>query len=68
MIYYPRAEHNITMPWERLTSQGGAFDWFRFWLLGEEDPNPAKADQYERWREMRELDASRQLGQLGVMH
>lgn len=25
-------------------------DWFRFWLQGVEDPDPAKADQYARWR------------------
>jgi hypothetical protein len=36
-----------------MTSQGGAVDWFRFWLLGQEDPDPAKAEQYKRWRAMR---------------
>jgi dipeptidyl aminopeptidase/acylaminoacyl peptidase len=30
-------------------------DWFRFWLHGYEDPDPAKAGQYQRWRELREL-------------
>jgi dipeptidyl aminopeptidase/acylaminoacyl peptidase len=28
-------------------------DWFRFWLKGEEDPDPAKGDQYGRWHRMR---------------
>jgi dipeptidyl aminopeptidase/acylaminoacyl peptidase len=28
-------------------------DWFRFWLKDEEDPDPRKAEQYTRWREMR---------------
>lgn len=28
-------------------------DWFSFWLKDEEDPNPAKREQYERWRRMR---------------
>lgn len=27
-------------------------DWFRFWLKGEEDAAPAKAEQYARWREL----------------
>jgi hypothetical protein len=27
-------------------------DWFRFWLKNEEDPDPAKAEQYKRWREL----------------
>jgi dipeptidyl aminopeptidase/acylaminoacyl peptidase len=30
-------------------------DWFRFWLKGEEDPDPSKAGQYTRWREMRKM-------------
>ncbi len=30
-------------------------DWFRFWLQGYEDPDPAKAEQYKRWRELRKL-------------
>jgi len=25
-------------------------DWFRFWLKGEQDPDPGKVDQYVRWR------------------
>ncbi len=29
-------------------------DWFRFWLQDIEDPNPAKAEQYLRWRKLRE--------------
>ena len=28
-------------------------DWFVFWLKGEEDPDPAKAETYARWRELR---------------
>lgn len=30
-------------------------DWFRFWLQDREDPGPAKVEQYERWRHLREL-------------
>jgi hypothetical protein len=30
-------------------------DWFCFWLKNEEDPIPAKAEQYARWRALREL-------------
>nr|WP_298723577.1 Atxe2 family lasso peptide isopeptidase [uncultured Steroidobacter sp.] len=29
-------------------------DWFRFWLQGYEDPDPAKSAQYQRWRQLRE--------------
>jgi acetyl esterase/lipase len=33
-------------------------DWFRFWLQGYEDLGPAKAEQYARWRQMRDQAAS----------
>jgi len=30
-------------------------DWLRFWLQRYEDPDPAKADQYKRWRGLRQM-------------
>jgi hypothetical protein len=48
-------EHVLTNPAVRMASQGGSVDWFRFWLQDYEDPNPTKADQYARWRELRGL-------------
>src|SRR5262249_48205342 len=55
-IYLPNnAAHILERPWERMVSQGGDVDWFCFWLKGEEDPDPAKAEQYKRWRELRKL-------------
>ncbi|HWC16469.1 MAG TPA: hypothetical protein VG498_05620, partial [Terriglobales bacterium] len=39
-------EHVLTNPAVRMVSQGGSLDWFRFWLQGYEDPDPAKAEQY----------------------
>jgi dipeptidyl aminopeptidase/acylaminoacyl peptidase len=50
-------EHVLTNPAVRMASQGGSVDWFRFWLQGYEDPDPAKAEQYKRWRELRKLQA-----------
>jgi hypothetical protein len=29
-------------------------DWFDFWLNGHEDAASSKAEQYERWRKLRE--------------
>ena len=52
-------EHILTNPAARIASQGSSVDWFRFWLKGEEDPNPAKADQYRRWRELRHLQETK---------
>ena len=46
-------QHVLTNPAVRLASQGGSVDWFRFWLQDYEDPDPAKAEQYKRWRELR---------------
>jgi hypothetical protein len=48
-------EHVLTNPAARLASQGGTVDWFRFWLQGYEDPDPAKAEQYRRWHALRKL-------------
>jgi dipeptidyl aminopeptidase/acylaminoacyl peptidase len=46
-------EHALTNPAVRLASQGGSVDWFRFWLKDEQDPDPAKAEQYARWQKLR---------------
>jgi len=53
-------EHVLTNPAVRMESQGGTVDWFRFWLKDEEDLDPAKADQYARWRELRQLHEERE--------
>jgi dipeptidyl aminopeptidase/acylaminoacyl peptidase len=53
-------EHVLTNPAVRMASQGGSVDWFRFWLQGYEDPDPAKAEQYARWRELRKLQEANQ--------
>lgn len=45
-------EHVLTNPEARLASQGGSVDWFRFWLLGYEDPDPDKAAEYRRWEKL----------------
>jgi hypothetical protein len=47
-------EHAVTNPAVRMASQGGSVDWFRFWLQDYEDSDPAMANQYKRWRELRE--------------
>jgi len=55
MLFLPKASHILQQPWERMASQGGDVDWFCFWLRNEEDPDPGKAAQYKRWRELRSL-------------
>jgi len=59
MIQLDLGTHPLSNPAERLASQGGTVDWFRFWLKGEEDPDPAKASQYARWHELRKLQETK---------
>ena len=56
-LYYYDDEHVFDQPVNRFNSMTRHFDWFNFWLLGEEDPDPAKAEQYKRWRELRKMHA-----------
>jgi dipeptidyl aminopeptidase/acylaminoacyl peptidase len=58
LVSFPNGVHELVKPWERFASQQGNVDWFRFWLKGEEDPDPAKAEQYACWRELREFQES----------
>lgn len=51
-VVYPQTSHNIQLPQLKKESAERNLDWFRFWLQGVEDPEPTKADQYRRWREM----------------
>jgi len=52
-LYLPTAQHILQKPWDRLASQQTVIDWFAFWLLGREDPDPQKAGEYAKWRELR---------------
>lgn len=54
-ILLPHGKHTLQKPFERLVSQQGNVDWFRFWLQDFEDPAPEKVEQYERWRKLRIL-------------
>jgi len=55
LIYFPDGQHIHQKPLERLASQQGDVDWFRFWLQGYDRPDPEDPDQYKRWEHLREL-------------
>jgi Prolyl oligopeptidase family len=56
------ATHDVFRVPERLVANQLVVDWFRFWLLNDEDKNPNKAEQYKRWAAFREQqDSSRKL-------
>lgn len=53
MYVFPNEPHQKFQPRHKLAVYERNIDWFRFWLLGEEDGNPAKDAQYMRWRQMK---------------
>lgn len=60
-VWIPRGTHLLVKPWERLTSQQGNVDWFRFWLCGEETETCESEDSEAcaRWRELATLQSSK---------
>lgn len=51
-IVYPGAVHVFTQPTQRMASMRRTLDWFEFWLLDRENPDPVDPMQYETWREL----------------
>lgn len=47
--------HLFHIPSNRLAAMQENLDWFDFWLRDRETEDAAKAPQYQRWREMRDL-------------
>jgi hypothetical protein len=62
MWIYPNEYHIKIQPRHRLNVYDRNVDWFRFWLKGEEDPDPARKEQYARWRKLQELDEADRKG------
>ena len=54
-VLFSRETHLFHVPANRLAAMQQTLDWFNFWLKDAEDPDPAKADQYRRWRALRPL-------------
>lgn len=52
---FPNERHLKWQSAHRLAIYNRNLDWFRFWLQDIEDPDAAKAEQYDRWRQLREL-------------
>lgn len=52
---YPKGEHPLDTPFERVASLQRNVDWFRFWMWHIEGKPPAyDPDQYARWRKLRD--------------
>lgn len=46
---FPAETHIMYQPRHKRAVYERNLDWFRFWLQGHVDPNPAKTEQYRRW-------------------
>jgi hypothetical protein len=58
LYVFPNEPHQKFQPKHKLAVYERNLDWFRFWLQGYEDPDPAKRTQYARWREMKEASSA----------
>jgi dipeptidyl aminopeptidase/acylaminoacyl peptidase len=52
---FPQEYHEKWQPAHRQAVYTRNLDWFRFWLQDHEDPAKEKVPQYERWRQLRDL-------------
>ncbi len=55
MFIYPNELHLKNQPKHRYEIYQRNLDWMKFWLKGEEDPDPSKMEQYKRWRELKKM-------------
>jgi hypothetical protein len=55
LIYIPDGQHILQKPLDRLASEQGNVDWFRFWLQGCEEQAFDKRPEYQRWEGLRKL-------------
>src|SRR3546814_19693479 len=53
MFVYPNEHHIKWQPAHRLAVYERDIDRFAFWFQNVVDPDPAKAAEYDRWKEMR---------------
>lgn len=58
LYYYPRGEHELDTPSERVASLQRNVDWFRFWMQGYERQDPGAREQYKRWRSLKADEAA----------
>ena len=55
MFIYANEFHIKNHPAHRYEIYQRNVDWLNFWMRDKEDPDPAKAEQYTRWHELRKL-------------
>jgi len=55
LFIYANERHEKNQPKHRYEIYERNVDWFKFWLQNKEDSDPAKIEQYKRWRELRKM-------------
>jgi len=60
LYVFPHEPHQKFQPRHKLAAYERNLDWFRFWLQGYEDPDPAKRAQYAHWQETRKALSTQQ--------
>ena len=58
MYAFPDEAHIKIQPRHQLAVYRRNLDWFRYWLQGHVDPDPALGPQYERWDALRKRQAA----------
>jgi dipeptidyl aminopeptidase/acylaminoacyl peptidase len=53
LIYIPNGQHVLQRPLDRLASQQGNVDWFRFWLQDSHGKDLSGSTQYLRWERLK---------------
>jgi dipeptidyl aminopeptidase/acylaminoacyl peptidase len=53
LIYIPDSQHVLQRPLDRLASQQGNVDWFRFWLQDSHGKESNESAQYLRWERLK---------------
>ena len=53
MYAFPDEAHVRLQPRHRYVAYRRNLDWFRYWLQNYVDPDPARAEQYQRWDALR---------------
>ena len=65
LYVFPNEPHQKFQPRHKLAAYERNVDWFRFWLQGYEDPDPAKRAQYAHWQETRKALSTQQAPEAG---
>lgn len=58
LYVFPDEAHIKVQPRHKLAVYRRNLDWFRFWLEGHVDPDPARAEQFRRWTALAERRGS----------